>query len=213
MSIKMPTYIPVYNIALQKIQHEWDEWDPYEPLGFPDEQVKKKLEQVSNRGITAFAIGCAEWVIYRFHNISSDKTPYDFLEASWVFVMGNDDALPPESDEEEWQGPIRGAIDLSLMTILNTVYFSEEGPPVQNAGLAAQIALHVLVEHLAFLNWQNIALERLMKYCPRDENNPVGFQVPREIFNSSVDLNPEISTLYIKEFLAEVDYKSNLFLY
>jgi hypothetical protein len=188
MPLTPPSYVPVESIARPQIRHKWDDFDPYEPLAWPDENTKTRLATVSNHGITAFAIGCAEWVVYRLSPPSSDQTPFDYLEAFWVYVMGHPRALPPETEHEQWTGPIRGPMNLALMTVLNTVYLSEDGPAIQNGALAAQIALHVLEDHSAFLSWQGLVLSRLGEHAARDEENPDGPPLPREILDPSVSM-------------------------
>lgn len=215
MSLGVPLYIPLEQIARLDIQHRWSDWDPYELLELPDEGTKNKLRKVSNRGIITFALGCTEWVFYRFTKLLSDrtaKTVYDYLETFWVYVMGNEDAIPPETEHEEWLGPVHGPINLSLMTTLNTIYVSEHGAPIQNGAFSAQIALHVLVEQSPFLSWQDNILERLTRYCPRDEDNPEGLAVPKEILDPSVELTEQIRVRLIEAFLAKVDYAKNPYL-
>ncbi|HDH04683.1 MAG TPA: hypothetical protein ENH01_03075 [Nitrospirae bacterium] len=212
MSLITPKYIPIHIISQKNVQHEWSDWDPYEKIHLPNEGTMTVLSKVSNRGVTAFAIGCAEWVVYRFRKLSSDKTPYDFLESCWVLVMGNEYVQPEGMEESEWKGPIRGAIDLALLTIVNTWNVSEYGSAEQEGGFAAQIALLVLQDKSLFLDWQEKVLQRLIKYYPRDEEAPDGPPVPREVLYPSVDLETVQSDQLIKAFLSKVDYKSNPFL-
>lgn len=209
MSLEPPTYIPINTIAEHAIQYNWDSYDPYEPMEWPEEATKALLEKVSNKAITAFATGCAEWVVYRLSRHFSDHAPYDYLEAFWLFLMGIDRALPSETKEEDWQGPVRGAIDLSLMTVLNTVYQSEQGPPIQNAAFLPQIVLHVLPNPAPFLEWQDMVLDRLVRYFPRDEKSPDGPKVPRELLVPTIDLVPEQHDQLINAFIDRVDFDSN----
>lgn len=207
-----PPYIPVQVISKPEIRHGWNDWDPFEPLGTPKKETKAILEQVSNTGITLFATGCAEWVVYRLSRFFDDDTPYEYLEAFWVFLMGRAEALPPETDHEDWLGPVRGPVNLSLMTILNTVYLSENGPPIQNGALAAEIALFVLTEKPLFLAWQQAVLKRLLIYCPRNPNDPNGPPVPREVLDPSVEINSQNAPMLIQATLNSADYQSNPFL-
>jgi hypothetical protein len=48
--------------------------------------------------------------------------------------------LPPPTASEDWEGDIRGPVNLALMTVLNTIYLSEDGAPVQNGAFSAVIA-------------------------------------------------------------------------
>lgn len=212
MSLIPPEYIPIGLISQEVILHEWSDWDPYEKIQPQDEGTMHALSKVSNRGITAFSIGCAEWVVYRFIKLSFDQTPYDFLESCWVLVMGNEDVQLEGLEESEWKGPVRGAIDLALLTIVNTWNKSEFDSTEADGAFAAQMALLVLSDKSLFLEWQEKVLQRLIKYFPRDRENPDGPPVPREILDPSVDLDAFQSESLIKDFLGRVDYQSNPFL-
>jgi len=210
----IPQYIPIEKISMLRVEHDWDDWDPYELLAEPDENTKNKLEMVSSRGITAFSLGCAEWTIYRLSNHFNDPVPHNYIEAFWVFLMGVDDALPPETENDDWEGNIRGPINMALMTTLNTIYLAGDGPPIQNGALSAQITYHVLGENSEFIEWQKEVLERFVKYCLRDEDNPHGDFVPREILDPSIALDELESkkSQFIQDFLNKVDYPDNPFL-
>jgi len=212
MSLISPKYIPIDLISQKDVQHEWSDWDPYEKIQPQDESTMNVLSKLSNRAITAFSIGCAEWVVYRFIKLSSDKTPYDFLESSWVLVMGNEDVQLEGLEESEWKGPIRGAIDLALLTIVNTWNNSEFDSTEADGAFAAQLALLVLPDKYHFIEWQEKVLQRLIKYFPRDTEYPDGPPVPREVLNPSVDIDAFQSESLIKNFLSKVDYQSNPFL-
>lgn len=212
MSLCIPKYIPVDMIAQADVHHEWSDLDPEELVGEPDEDTLALLSKVSNRGVTAFAIGCAEWVVYRLSNYFSDRTAYDFLESCWVLVMGNEDVQLEELEESEWKGPIRGAIDLVLLAITDAWNVSEDGSAEPEGAFAAKIALHILENPSQFMEWQEKVLQRLVKYCPWEERNPDGPPVPREILDPSIDLDFVQSDQLIEDFLSKVDFKSNPFL-
>ncbi len=212
MSLQSPLYIPVDIISQPNVKHVWDDQNPYEPVGPPDEGTMAVLEKVSNRGVTAFAVGCAEWIVYRFARLSSDKTPFYFLESCWVLIMGNDYVQPSSLKASEWKGPIRGAIDLALLTIVNVWNMSEGGSGHPDGAFAAKIALHVVEHKPQFLEWQEKVLQRLIDCHPRDEEDLDGPAIPREILDPSVDFGSVSGKQLIKDFLSKVDYKSNPFL-
>ncbi len=214
MTAEPPRYIRVDQIAEKTIRHSWSDWDPFETLGDADPETVERLDKVSNRGITAFAIGCSEWVVYRPGMLTSDDTPSNYLEAFWAYVMGVTEAQPPETDDEDWKGPIRGPINFALMMTLNTIICSEpeDGVPSTYAGLAARVALHVLSDERAFLDWQRSVLERLVRYFPRRTEDPDGPSVPREVLDPTVDLDTENVGRLIREFLSRLDPRRNPFL-
>jgi len=98
------------------------------------------------------------------------------------------------------------------MTTLNTIYLSEEGPPVQNSALSAQIVLHVLHDPKPFISWQEKILCRLVKYFRRNEDEPTGKPICREIIDPSIDLDERKIKVFINKFLKKVDFTNNPFL-
>jgi hypothetical protein len=209
MTLKPPPYVPVDRISHGAITYKWNDRDHAENVGLPDEQTKKRLRAVSNWGVTAFAIGCAEWVIYRFNRLFTDRLPYDYLEAFWVFVMGNQEALPGQTVNREWLGPIRGPMNMALMTVLNTVFLSEDASAAYTGAVAELIALLVLNDATPFLNWRDQVLDRLMRDFPRDEDSPDGPPVPREILDPSFAFSDDMRERLISAFLRDIDYKAN----
>ena len=209
MSLEIPKYVPIDAISQHDVQHEWDDYDPVESPGWPDEATKRRLKKITTYGLVAFAIGCAEWVVYRFSRLSSDKSAYDYLEAFWMFEMGIADAFPEETVDEEWRGPIRGPMDLAFRTIMNTFLLSEKTPAVSHGAFAAQIALHVLEDKRPFLEWQGKVLSRLEKYCVRTDEDPDGQPVPRELLDPDFDLESILHEELIRDFISRTDFKSN----
>lgn len=211
---RFPDYIPIDDLANAVTEFEWSDWDPFEPLGEPDEETKKILERISNRGITCFALGCAEWVIARFLGSIQEPAPLEYLDAFWYFLLGGSNTAPPPTDDEEWEGPVLGPMNLALMTVLNTIYLSEDGPPVQNGALSAQIVLHVLPSSArgAFLAWQAAVLQRLSSVCRRKPEDPDGGPTPRGYLNPALDVAALVASSEVQRDLARVSVATNRFL-
>jgi hypothetical protein len=210
--MEAPLYIPIEEINIVKPEHKWNDWDPFEMINWPDENFKKNLAKVSNNGITCFALGCAEWVVYRLGKYLKENLAFHYLEAFWLYIMGIDAALPPETDNENWQGVILGPINLALMTVLNTIYLAEQGPPVQNGALAAEIAKHVLNDTEKFDKWRDDVIHRLIKYSSRIEEYPEGRPLPCEILNPKYEYDEDKRMNLIKKSVYSIDFKINPFL-
>ena len=135
MALVVPSYIPVAEISKLPIEHEWDNWDPYEFLGDAEESTLDMLAGVSDRGVITFAIGCSEWVVYRLLPHLQDKRALLYIEACWALVMGAQIALPPEPIESEWEGKILSPVGLSILTIINSWIMTEDGQALQRESL------------------------------------------------------------------------------
>lgn len=199
-----PNYIPIHKIAKTEVDYTWDEWDPYKVIGQTDEVIYKKLLNISKEGILVFAIGCAEWVVYSLSDfIKGDSRPYVFLEQCWSFLLKKNGNLPPETKESEWKGPVLGAIDLSLMTILNVWNSEESKSSANDAAFLATLVLHVLSnnesKHL-FNDWMNKVIDRLNSILPKG-NNLDSVVIDRSI----LDINEADKLGNLKGSFAKID--------
>lgn len=212
MTLPAPSYLPLALLKDMPVRHSWDDWDPYSLLGVQDEEIQRRLAQVSDRAQIAYSTACAEWVVYRFEDLFDDIRPYQFLEAAWASEMSSDFVIPPQLVADEWQGVIRAPIDLALVTILNTSYSTEDGVGHVDAAFAERIPLHVLTDPAPFLAWRAKILDRFEELFPRDPNDPAGVPVPREAMNPDVPILKEMLNEYVTRFLSQLDESANPFL-
>lgn len=204
------TFVPVDQIAQTALSFQWDDWDPYAAVGNPASERVDILGFYADRALVGYATACAEWVTYRFSKLSDDETPYRFLEALWVYGVDPRYMPPPESNEDEWKGPVRGPIDLALMTVLNTIASTDDGKPEVDAALAEQIAWHVVDDKSLFVTWRDRCLQRLTPYYPRSLQREKTGGIAPQWFDLQVDpaQNPSFAT----EFLRSVVWNENAFL-
>lgn len=209
MTYKLPTYIPI-DLANTPANYSWSDWDPYEEFSDIDPATEASLSQISDRAITAYCIGCSEWVTARLQTLHEDSRPLLYLEALWAFEMtDNKFWLPEELDQIEWQGNILGAIGLSLMTVLNSVYGVEDDTSVSDGALAELLPLHVLPRQNEFLAWRGEVLDRLAKLYPRKRSASWGEPIPREVLDPRIPLGQIDSKESIRRFLDVVSLQSN----
>lgn len=202
---------PKEKITAIPMTFDWDDWDPYEVVGEPNDKLIDKLSKLSFRANLTFSLGCTEWVVFRFSNVSEDPVPYQYLEAFWAFNMSDQFKAPKESEDEDWKGSVRGPINMALMTALNVIYGFEDGTPEPEAAYSDKIACHVLNSDPLYLKWRDRLLTRLESY-KRDNKNAFGDPIPREILNTSVIIEPDQSNKLVKKFLSNIQIQTNPFL-
>jgi hypothetical protein len=212
MTFTIPSYIPIDKIANMPIEHHWDDYDPY--ILFPElnEDTMLFLSKMTERAKYAFAIGCAEWVVYRFQKFSDDPRPLQFLESCWAVEMSEMFESPDESEDEEWEGPVRGPIDLALMTVLNTFYGTDDRNSEEDAAFAELIPLHVLPNAEDFISWRDRILPSLIASYPYNEKDILGMPVPREALDPSLPLNMDQRTKLVNDYLSNLPIDGNPFL-
>jgi len=207
-----PNYIPIKYLCSLSSQYEWDDWDPYEVVGKINEELVEKLAMLSFRAVVTFAIGCSEWVIWRFRKKTDDPVPYQYLEACWVYNLTNEYKAPPILKDKDWKGPVRGAINLSLMTILNSIYNTEDECPEAEAAYADDVTLHILSNDPLYIEWRDKVLSRLNDLYPRQDKNPMGNPIPREVLDVDTEFNFDDSEILIHNFLSTVNILDNPFI-
>ncbi len=211
-SWRPPPYIPVTAIEKMPVRHRWDDWDPYAILGEPDANTLAQLMRVTDRAQVAYAIGCAEWVAYRFRLLCDDAHPYAFLDACWAAEMSADYATPSPFVEAQWKGPIRAPIDLALVTAVNALNVAEDGAAHSEAGLAERISLHVLPDPSTFLAWRSQALPRLERAFPRQDHRSPGPPVPPMALDPAFALSSDALADGVREFFATLERTQNPYL-
>lgn len=167
------------------------------------------LDQLSDRAIIAYSIACAEWVVARFSRVSRDEHPLRFLEACWAFEMDRHLAAPPPNQDDEWKGSIRGALDMAMVTVLNTYYTTEDGVGEIEGAFNEKVVLHVLLDPQLFLVWRGTVLSRLHRLYPRDPANSWGDPVPREALDPRVQLESTDFGECVRLFLSSLSPATN----
>ncbi len=210
MTLSFP-YAPKEKILAIPMSYDWDDWDPYEVIAEPDDKLIDSLSKLSFRANLTFALGCTEWVVFRFSHVSEDPIPYQYLEACWAYNMSDQFEPPEELEDEEWKGSVRGPINMALMTSLNVIYGFEDETPEPEAALSDRIALHVLNSAPLYIKWRDQLLQRL-EYYKRDEKDVLGAPIPREILDMNVKMEPDQSDKLVNKFLSAIEIQTNPFL-
>jgi hypothetical protein len=213
----VPLYTPEYlrRSAMQEatVAYTWDDWNveaAYEPL---DDDLLGRLAQVSYRANEAFTIACAEWIVYRFGALSDDPTPSNYIEAAWAAIFDWRYLKYFEPLDEEWQGPVRRALEVAIVLVVEVIGRTESDDlPEISAASVSNLAKHVMSNPKAFEEWQEWAVERLAKFYPRNEEEPLGPVVPREALDPDIEFSPIETPEYINRFLRNLNFSKNEFL-
>jgi hypothetical protein len=213
----VPLYNPEYlrrsDVRDTTVAYTWDDWkveEAYEPL---DDDLLARLAQMSYRANEAFTIACAEWIVDRFRLLSDDPAPINYIEAAWAAIVDWRYAKYFEPVDEEWQGPVRRALEVTMALTVEVIGRTEncDLPEISSASIA-NLAKHVMTRPEPFEEWQEWAVERLTLFYPRDEEEPLGPVVPREALDPDIAFSPSDTPEYINRFLKSLDFRKNEFL-
>lgn len=197
-----------------ELRYEWNDWDvqPYFQPG--DAQLRERALGLSHRARIALTIAIAEWIVHRFDRVSEDRLCHDYLEALWAWNIDWRHAIRFRPIDREWQGPIRGPLELVII-IANDAFESCEEQASSEAAPAwmSQLAVHVLPDAAPFLAWRERVVERLERHHPWEydehdyflEHDFRGAPVPRELFDLERDYDPEQAELLLAQFVARLD--------
>jgi hypothetical protein len=193
MALKPPAYIPVKELSKIDVIGTWDSGDPYENLADVSEETVDRLSSLSNRGVMAYSIGCAYWVIYRFSDKADIGLLLKYIEASLPCLFAFSDRVPNELNQDEWIGPVRGPLQFSVFLVADTWYSGEFDVPAEQGARSEQLVFYTIPEECrernSFLMWREIVLSRLEKYFSRDPDNPDGLGVAIDVMDPGVEID------------------------
>lgn len=217
-----PGHIAALRIADPVIRYRWNEWNvraAYEPI---DPQLCQRLQGLTRRSVTGFAIACGEWVAYRYEGLTDRDEPLDLLEAAWAANIDPAYSYPFETEDDEWRGPLLGPLNIMMALVVDALFGHEAiADPAQDACRLTALARHVLPDPAPFQRWQEACLARLHRHCTvtataeaalLDETALDGDPVPRELYDPMFQFDPAQTATLIKAFLVPLASSQNPFL-
>lgn len=216
MAIEIPRYIRESTVQSPIVRYKWDDWNVEAAEEPVDEDFYKRLQELSQRANMAFAFGTAEWIIYRFWPVCDDPLPLIYLEAAWakaVHESYGEVTWEEYINEEQWIGPIRGAIGTAMESIQYTLQQAEEDGDVESGGAwLTNLAQYVMNDPQPYQRWRDLIIDRLGSAYSRSPNETLGEVVPREALDPGSDFDVGRTESLVNRFLAGLDYRFNPFL-
>jgi hypothetical protein len=213
MTRTTPNYIEHAQVQDTRLSFKWDDWNvekAYEPT---DEVLQERLDRLSHRAVLSFTIAACEWIAHRFAPLLDNPMPFHYLEAAWAAVVNWRYCKYYEPPDEEWFGPVRGPASLAVIFVVDAIVrVEEEDIPAIQAVCASGLAEHVLPSTESFRKWQDFVLERLERFHPFSDQDPLGDVVPNEALNPNCDFKPEIIGELIQAYLSKLNPCENQFL-
>jgi hypothetical protein len=220
MVLSVPGYLKRAGVLDDAVRYPWDDWKALPGTTEPDEEIAGRLKGLSQRAVLAFGCGSAEWVVYRFEKLCAESGPWDYLVAAWAMTV--DVRYGGYGDSTQWQvyshngwdGPIRRPIRNALQVLeaaLQQLAWNRIDP-VRRAGKVAALARYVLTDPAPYIRWCDDVIERFNLLYPRHPEDPLGDVVPRQAIDPEFDFKLEQTEALVNQFLAGLDYRSNVFL-
>ena len=219
MMIVMPKYLSMADIQDDSIRYAWDDWNEEQAEKVLDQELKQRLHNISKRAVLAFMCGSAEWIVHRYEKIHDNTLPLLYLEAAWAMTVsvrysGYGGVYWVDFNRDQWTGPIRRPIAKAFDRVEGAIQELEwEGAdPVNQAVLLSSLAIYIMNDKTAYKHWCDQVMDRFEAVYPLIPDDPLGDVVPRQAIDPDYDFKIEKTELLINEFLAGLDYSSNIFL-
>lgn len=213
MPLATPRYITQAGIQDRVLRYKWDDWQLEEIFDSEMEAFYGRMRKVAFRANIAFTTACGEWIIHRFGLLSNDPVPIQNMEASWAGIIDPCYSVYWEPLDEEWLGPIRGALSLAIIFSLEAIGDAcQYTDPAVSSNRASNLAEHIMTSPGPFRVWRERVVERLERLYPLDEDDPMGDVVPREALDPTFDFRPQLTEQLVQAFLDNLIASANPFL-
>jgi hypothetical protein len=228
MSREVPSYILAASVQATAIRYTWDDWNVRSAEQPLDIELIRVLETLPLRTTVAYAIGSAEWLVYRFLPLVQDNAPWAFLEASWAMMIDDhytnygDATGWAEYSQHDWAGAIKGPVKSALLAVESGLeelaWHAPEHPPnylkymARLAGQINALTQHVLPDATAYRQWSGQVIERLKAVYRLIEGDEIGDVVPPQAVDPSFPFKPERTEELVNVYLKGLDYTKNPFL-
>jgi hypothetical protein len=217
--LSIPAHVERAAVVGAPIEHRWNDDDP--PTFYAEtDRIQSTIAKTTTAGAVALALGCLEWVVWRFSKHADVTVLLHAIEAMWAGIVDvryvrSLRASPLAISRKESKGPERGPLFVAyrqLKDLRNCLESREPASP--ESSCAVRMGRSVLPNRDAFEPWWRFAAKRLAETHPESEEGPddVGKPIPRQALDPDVDYKASDAPEYIAAFLERLDRARNPFL-
>jgi hypothetical protein len=212
----LPAYILRRVTPSPEIRYVWDDWNTEQVEEPPNAVTMEVLGGVSLRGVLAFTISSAEWVLARYVGMVDLSLPQDYVEASWIAQIDRGYIAMEWEDHpeaESWTGPVRGPIGIAMTRVMYAAQQveSRENPELR-AGWITNLVTHILPDPRPYVEWREWVLARFRAIYLRNEEDPLGTVIAPENCDPDHPASPEETEEAMNRLLAVAATRKNPFL-
>lgn len=172
----------------------WDEWRIHEDYADSETGFEERLELLSDAANLALTIALGEWIATGLRSYDDpDRTVAHYVQSAWAAFSVRFHPTYFETDDEEWRGPWRGILNMTLIVVNDAVFCRDEDPDVADRANQLLFYCQKLFPGLpVFDDWLKECLDRLESAFPYREGDspmidlPAHPVIPREAFGPGI---------------------------
>lgn len=181
----------------------WDEWHIHEDYADSETGFEERLELLSDAANLALTIALGDWIVAGLRSYDDpDRTIANYVQSAWAAFSKRYSPTYFETDDDDWRGPWRGMLNMTLIVVNDAVFCRDEDPDV--ADRANQLLFYcqkLYPDMSAFDDWLRDVLQRLASDYPYRDGDapmidlPATPVVPREVFGPGLARSADASAL------------------
>jgi hypothetical protein len=217
--LTIPAYVERAAVVGAPIEHRWNDDDL--PTFYEEtDRIQSAIAKTTTAGAVALALGCLEWVAWRFSKHTDVTVLLQAIEAMWAgvvdvrYVRSLRDS-PFAISRKKSKGPERGPVFVAYRQLKDLRNCLESAQPASpESSCAVRMGRSVLPNRDVFETWWRFAVKRLAETHLESEEGPddVGKPIPREALDPEVDYGARDAAEYLAAFLDRLDRARNPFL-
>ena len=158
----------------------WDEWRIHEDYADSETGFEDRLELLSDAANLALTIALGEWIVAGLKSYDDpDRTIAHYVQSAWAAFSDRFRPTYFETDDEDWRGPWRGLLNMTLIVVNDAVFCRDEDPDVADRANQLLFYCQKLFSDLpAFDGWLKECLDRLEAGFPYGDGDPPMIDLP-----------------------------------
>lgn len=174
------------NIGSAPIRYKWDESDVLAYYDPPEKKLVRTLSRLDFRFNLGFALGTAEFILYRYSGMTLKRMPWEYCQAAWATLINWRYLRYEEVDDDEWAGPVLGVLNCVITLVVDTVTcVNQEQKPEFPAASLCRLAAYVLDKPEEYESWVVNTVKAGKDIRRRNLDDPVGPPLAPAFFENS----------------------------
>jgi hypothetical protein len=174
----------------------WSGDDPDDAVGEINEDYIEEFKEVNAVAAVAYIVAAVEWIYWYVRDRVSPGDAHDYeayIAAHWVWLCTLPRRVPPPEFEPaeyaEGESSVhQDAVEFGFRSFVNGIMSVREHSSAVDAAFVTQLAEYIFPRQCGFSQWKEAVVGRLKKRFPAEGTHYDKVRVPRQIFETDVDV-------------------------